>query len=146
MRRETLFRLGQGLLISVAIYPLVLVAAIGLAALGAYAVNHSLPMDMMPLVYGLAFATLTVALIDILGVASVIMALIACANLIEYAQLLVPGRNASAVDFIAGLSGVLVAAVLVWTARTLVERGRLAADAEGPRDPRNRHESEPVAG
>ncbi|MDJ0629764.1 MAG: hypothetical protein QNJ44_16010 [Rhodobacter sp.] len=122
MNLETLRSILQSLLISVAIYPVVLLGVWGLIALGALATDMHMPTDTMPLVYGLVFAVLTVALIDLLGVASVVLALVASANLIEYAQLLVPGRSASAIDFIAGLAGVVVAAVLVWTARTLVQR------------------------
>jgi len=112
----------QSLLISVAIYPIVLLGVWLLVLVGAVAADLHMPTDSMPLVYGLVFAGLTVALIDLLGVASVVMALISAANLIEYAQLLVPGRTASAVDFIAGLAGVIVAAVLVWAARSLIQR------------------------
>ncbi|MDJ0826291.1 MAG: hypothetical protein QNJ16_12375 [Rhodobacter sp.] len=122
MNLDRLRSILQSLLISVAIYPVVLVGVWGLLALGTLATNMQMPTDTMPLVYGLVFAVLTVALIDILGVASVVLALVASANLIEYAQLLVPGRSASAVDFIASLAGVIIAALLVWVARTLVQR------------------------
>ena len=113
-------------LISVAIYPLVLVGVWGLFALGVLAANLEMPTDSMPLVYGLAFGVMTISLIDLLGFASVVMGLVAVANLIEYAQLIVPGRTASAVDFVAGLGGIVVAALLVWTARSLV--GRIETD------------------
>ena len=122
MYLEKLRNIGLSLLISIAIYPIVLVGVWALVALGALAADMHMPTDTMPLVYGLVFAVLTVALIDLLGVASVVMALISSANLIEYAQLVVPGRTASLIDFIAGLAGVLVAALLVWMARSLVER------------------------
>ena len=118
----------QGLIIAVAIYPIVLLGIYALYTIGVVAAGLQMPSDVMPLVYGLVFAVLTVALIDILGVASVVMALIASANLIEYAQLVIPGRSASAVDFIATLAGVIFAAVLVWVARTLVHRLRGDAD------------------
>ncbi len=114
----------QGLVIAIAIYPIVLLGIYALYTIGVVAAGLQMPTDVMPLVYGLVFAVLTVALIDILGVASVVMALIASANLIEYAQLVIPGRSASAVDFIASLAGVIFAAVLVWVARTLVHRLR----------------------
>lgn len=109
-------------LISAAIYPVVLLGVWGLIALGTLATDRHMPADTMPLVYGLVFAVLTVALIDILGVATVVLALVSCANLIEYAQLLVPGRSPSAVDFVASLAGIVVAATLVWMARVLVQR------------------------
>ena len=112
----------NSIIISVAIYPVVLVGVWGLVALGVFAADMEMPTDSMPLVYGLAFAVMTVSLIDLLGYASVVMGLVAIANLIEYAQIIVPGRSASAVDFIAGLAGVILAALLVWTARTLVQR------------------------
>lgn len=110
------------LIISIAIYPLVFLGVWGLVQLGALAADLHVPSDIMPLVYGLVFAVLTVALIDLLGIASVVMALVASANLIEYAQLVIPGRTASAVDFIASLAGVVFAALLVWVARSLVQR------------------------
>ena len=122
MNWETLRSILHSLLISVAIYPVVLLGVWGLIALGALATDMHMPTDTMPLVYGLVFAVLTFALIDLLGVASVVLALVASANLIEYAQLLVPGRSASPIDFIASLAGVIVAAVLDWTARALVQR------------------------
>ncbi len=122
MFTEVARTLLKSFLISAAIYPLVLLGVWGLIWLGALATDLHMPSDTLPLVYGLVFAVLTVALIDILGVASVVLALVASANLIEYAQLLVPGRTASAVDFIAGLAGITVAATLVWAARTLVGR------------------------
>lgn len=112
----------NALLVSVAIYPVVLVGVWTLVALGVLAANLEMPTDAMPLVYGLAFAVMTVALIDLLGVASVVLGLVAVANLIEYAQILVPGRSASPVDFVAGLAGVVFAAVLVWVARSLMLR------------------------
>jgi len=112
----------QAALISVAIYPIVMIGVWLFVALGVVASDQQLPTDTMPLIYGLIFAALTLALIDILGVASVVMALIAGANLIEYAQLIVPGRSASPVDFIAGMAGVVMAALLVWIARALVQR------------------------
>ena len=115
-------KLLNSVIISVAIYPLVMVGVWGLVALGVLAVNMEMPTDSMPLIYGTAFAVLTVSLIDLLGYACVVMGLIAIANLIEYVQLVVPGRTASPVDFIAGLSGVIVAALLVWSARALVQR------------------------
>ncbi|WP_152912528.1 hypothetical protein [Candidatus Rhodobacter oscarellae] len=120
-----------------AIYPLVLLGVWALVWLGVVATNLEMPTDTMPLVYGLCFAVLTVALIDLLGYVSVIMGLVAIANLIEYAQIVVPGRSASAIDFIAGLAGIIVAALLVWAARTLLSRGdhsgpelSMSADAE----------------
>ncbi|MDF0600640.1 hypothetical protein P1J78_07860 [Psychromarinibacter sp. C21-152] len=117
-----IIELAKSFLISIAIYPVVLVGVWGLVALGTVAADMHMPADTMPLIYGLVFAVLTVALIDLLGVASVVLALVASANLIEYAQLLVPGRSPSAVDFVASLVGVVVAATLVWVARALVER------------------------
>lgn len=122
MRFGWLKKLLQSLMISIAIYPIVLIGVWLLVLIGVVAADLHMPTDSMPLVYGLVFAGLTIALIDLLGVASVVMALISAANLIEYAQLLVPGRTASAVDFIAGLAGVIVAAVLVWAARSLLQR------------------------
>lgn len=122
MSLDQLRNIFQSLMISVAIYPIVLIGAWLLVWIGVVAADLEMPADSMPLVYGLVFAVLTLSLIDLLGVASVVMALISAANLIEYAQLLVPGRSASPVDFIAGLAGVLVAAVLVWAARSLVLR------------------------
>ena len=122
MSRETLRNFGTSLIISIAIYPIVFAVVWGLVFLGSLAADLNMPSDIMPLTYGLVFAVLTVALMDILGVATVVMALIACANLIEYAQLVIPGRSASLVDFIASLAGILVAAVLIWMARTLVQR------------------------
>ena len=122
MRLDQLRKFFQSLIISVAIYPIVLVGVWLLVLIGVVAADLQMPTDSMPLVYGLVFAVLTFSLIDLLGVASVVMALISAANLIEYAQLVVPGRTASLVDFIAGLAGVLVAAVLVWAARTLLQR------------------------
>jgi len=124
-------KIMNSLLVSVAIYPVVLVGVWGLFALGILATNFKMPTDTMPLVYGAAFAVMTFALIDLLGVASVVLGLVAIANLIEYAQLIVPGRSASAVDFIAGLAGVIVAAVLVWAARSLLTRMNI----EDPEDP-----------
>lgn len=124
MKSGLVVQILKSLMIAVAIYPIVLVGVWGLVMIGVLAADAQMPTDSMPLVYGLVFATLTVSLIDILGVASVVMALISCANLIEYAQLVVPGREASVVDFIAGMSGVIVAAVLVWAARSLVERSQ----------------------
>ncbi|WP_172297550.1 hypothetical protein [Pseudoruegeria sp. HB172150] len=115
---------GKNFLISIAIYPVVLIGVWALIALGTYAADMHMPADTKPLVYGLVFAVLTFALIDILGVATVVLALVSSANLIEYAQLLIPGRSASPVDFLAGLSGILLAATLVWTARSLVNRGQ----------------------
>jgi len=44
--------------------------------------------------------------------------------LIEYAQILIPGRSASAVDFVASLAGVICAAVLVWLAHSFAARNR----------------------
>jgi hypothetical protein len=118
-RIRTLF---VGISISVAIYPIVLLGVWGLLWLGTTASDLHLPSDTQPLLYGLVFAALTLALIDILGIASVVLALVSCANLIEYAQLLVPGRSASTVDFLASLAGIVVAATLVWMARSLVQR------------------------
>lgn len=116
------------LLVSVAIYPVVLVGVWGLVALGTIAANLEMPRDTMPLVYGLTFAVLTVTLFDLLGPASVVMGLVAVANLIEYAQLFVPGRQASTVDFLASLAGIVFAATLVWAARSLLQRAE-AGDA-----------------
>lgn len=126
-----LSRILNAMLVSVAIYPVVLVGVWGLFALGVFAADMEMPTDVFPLVYGLAFAVLTFALIDLLGIASVVMGLVAIANLIEYAQLMVPGRTASTIDFIAGLAGIVLAATLVWAARTLLQR--LAV--EDPPDP-----------
>ncbi len=125
MTLETLRNIVTSLMISAAIYPIVLLGVWCLVALGVVAADLQMPADYVPLVYGLVFAVLTVALIDLLGVASVVMALIASANLIEYAQLVIPGRSASPVDFVAGLAGVVIAAVLVWAARALVHRFQL---------------------
>ncbi|MCP3969663.1 MAG: hypothetical protein GY717_04980 [Rhodobacteraceae bacterium] len=111
-------------MISIALYPIVLVGVWALVMIGAVAADLQVPTDTMPLVYGLVFAGLTVALIDLLGLGSVVLGLVSSANLIEYAQLVVPGRTASAVDFMAGLAGVLVGALLVWAARSLVQRNR----------------------
>ncbi len=111
-----------GVSISVAIYPIVLLGVWALLWLGTTASAMHLPADTQPLLYGMVFAALTLALIDIIGIASVVLALVSCAILIEYAQLLVPGRSASTVDFLASLAGIFVAATLHWTARTLVER------------------------
>lgn len=122
MRSLKLPKFFSSLLVSVAIYPVVLVGVWGLVALGVVATNLEMPSDTMPLVYGLTFAVLTIALFDLLGPACVVMGLVSVANLIEYAQLMVPGREASAVDFIASLSGVVLAALLVWTARSLLQR------------------------
>ena len=122
MTKDTLHTFFTSLLISAAIYPVVFLGVWGLFALGTLATAMHLPSDIMPLAYGLVFAVLTVALIDVLGLASVVMALVASANLIEYAQLVIPGRSASLVDFIASLAGVIFAAVLVWMARALVAR------------------------
>ncbi|MDF0596027.1 hypothetical protein [Psychromarinibacter halotolerans] len=122
MFRSRLIEILKSLLVSLAIYPVVLVGVWGLIALGSFAADMHMPADTMPLIYGLVFAGLTVALIDILGVASVVLALVSSANLIEYAQLLVPGREASTIDFVAGLAGVIVAATLVCSARALLER------------------------
>jgi hypothetical protein len=122
MTKDTVHTILTSLLISAAIYPVVFLGVWALFALGSLATDMHLPSDIMPLAYGLIFAVLTVALIDILGVASVVMALVASANLIEYAQLVIPGRSASLVDFMASLAGVIFAAVLVWMARALVAR------------------------
>lgn len=124
-------KIFNSLLVSVAIYPVVLVGVWGLVALGVVAADLEMPTDVMPLVYGLAFAVMTVALLDLLGVASVVLGLVAIANLIEYAQLLVPGRSASAVDFVAGFAGIVFAATLVWAARTFLTR----INVEDPEDP-----------
>lgn len=124
-------KLLNSFLVSFAIYPVVLVGVWLLFALGVVAADLKVPTDTMPLVYGLAFAVMTVALIDLLGIASVVMGLVAVANLIEYAQMLVPGRAASPVDFAAGLAGVIFAAVLVWSARSFMQR----MDLEDPEDP-----------
>ena len=118
-------------LVSFAIYPVVLVGVWALFALGILAADLEVPTDTMPLVYGLAFAVMTIALIDLLGVASVVMGLVAIANLIEYAQMVVPGRSASPVDFAAGLAGVIFAAILVWSARSFMQR----MEIEDPEDP-----------
>ena len=90
--------------------------------LGGLASDWQMPTDTMPLIYGLVYAVLTVALIDLLGVACVVLGLVSIANLIEYAQIVVPGRTASAVDSMAGLAGIVVAALLVWMARSLMQR------------------------
>jgi len=125
MRFGWLPRVLQSLIISVAIYPIVLVGIWLLMMIGSVAADQHMPTDTMPLVYGLVFAGLTVALIDLLGVGVVVLGLISGANLIEYAQYLVPGRTASVVDFIAGGAGVIVATILVWAARHLVQRAHL---------------------
>lgn len=122
MPGEMFRKIGLSVMIAVAIYPLVFAVVLGLVYLGALAADLQMPSDMMPLIYGLVFAVLTVALVDIIGVATVALALISCANLIEYAQLLIPGRSASLIDFLASLSGIFVALVLIWMARKLVER------------------------
>ncbi len=132
MRLERLSRVFQSLIISLAIYPIVLVGVWVLVTIGVVATDLQIPVDTMPLVYGLVFAGLTLALIDLLGVASVVLALVSGANLIEYAQLLVPGRTASVIDFIAGFAGVVVAVVLVWAARMLVKRTQEDADPSHP--------------
>jgi len=119
--------------IAVAIYPVVLIGFWALNALGTLSMNLHIPADSMPLLYGLVFAVLTVTLLGILGVATVVLALVSTANLIEYAQILVPGRSPSAVDFAAGLAGILVAATLVTFARSLVARNEVA-DAEVSED------------
>jgi len=112
----------KNFIIAIAIYPVVLLGFWGLNALGALAVDWHIPADSMPLIYGLTFAALTVTLLSILGVATVVLALVSIANLIEYAQLFVPGRSPSAVDFVAGFAGIIVAATLVSMARSLVRR------------------------
>ena len=112
----------RSLVISFAVYPIVLLGVLGLIALGIFADKSQLPVDTMPLVYGLVFAALTFFLIDLLGIASVVPALLSGVNLIEYAQLIIPGRSASLIDLIAGLSGVVVTAVLIWVAHSLVRR------------------------
>ena len=122
MALPRLKELGRSLIISVALYPIVLVGVWALVTVGDFAANWHVPTDTKPLVYGLAFAVLTVCLIDLLGVASVVLALISVANLIEYAQIIVPGREPSPVDFVAGLAGVILAAILVVSARALVHR------------------------
>lgn len=122
MTKERLRHISRNLLISLALYPLVLLGIWGLMALGTLAANWHISADSMPLIYGLVFAVLTLCLIDILGIATVVLALVSIANLIEYAQLLVPGRTPSAVDFAASLAGVIVTALLVWSARVLVGR------------------------
>lgn len=109
-------------LVAVALYPVALLGVWVLVALGEVAVNLQLPADAMPLVYGLVFAVLTLTLLDLLGVAASVLALVSCANLIEYAQIVVPGRSPSWVDFTAGLCGVVVAATLVWASRALITR------------------------
>ena len=131
MTKDTFHTILTSLMISAAIYPVVFLGVWGLFALGSLATDMHLTSDIMPLAYGLVFAVLTVALIDILGVASVVMALVASANLIEYAQLVIPGRSASLVDFVASLAGVIFAAVLVWIARALVARHHAQQDAGG---------------
>ncbi len=117
--------LAHGLMIAIAIYPIVLIGAFVLIALGIISAGLRVPTDTIPLIYGLVFSVLTIALIDILGIGSVVMALIAGANLIEYAQLVIPGRAASPIDFMASLAGVVIAATLVWMARALVQRARM---------------------
>lgn len=132
MRALKLPKFLSSILVSVAIYPVVLVGIWGLVALGAIASNLEMPRDTMPLVYGLTFAVLTVTLFDLLGPASVVMGLVAVANLIEYAQLIVPGREASAVDFVASLGGIVFAATLVWAARSLLQRSEIIEDSDVP--------------
>ena len=122
MRRERLQKFLNSVLICAAIYPVVTIGVWGLMALGGLAADWHLPTDTKPLINGMIFAVLTVSLIDFLGVASVVMGLIAIANLIEYAQIVVPGRSASAVDFLSGMAGVVIAAILVWAARSFVQR------------------------
>ncbi len=122
MTKDQLRPIFRNLLIGIAIYPVVLLGVWGLIALGTFASVWHIPADSMPLVYGLVFAVLTIALIDILGIATVVLALVSIANLIEYAQMFVPGRTPSAVDFAASLAGVVLAATLVWSARVLVGR------------------------
>lgn len=134
MRRERLRDLGRLLMISAAVYPIVFVGAWGLLLIGSFATGWNLPADATPLLYGLAFAVLTVALYDILGLASVVLALIASANLIEYSQLIIPGRSASMVDYAASLFGVVFAAALVAAAKALAKRstgGASILEAEG---------------
>jgi len=122
MTKDRMRFVSRNLLISLALYPVVLLGVWGLMALGTFATNWHISADAMPLIYGLVFAVLTLCLVDILGIATVVLALVSIANLIEYAQLLVPGRTPSPVDFAASLAGVLIAAILVWSARALVGR------------------------
>ncbi len=116
--------LGHSLVIGFAVYPVIFLGVIALVALQVFADHLHLNSDTVPLLYGLVFAALTIVLIDLAGIASVVMALIASANLIEYAQIMIPGRTASAVDFIASLAGVICAAVLIWLAHSLAARSK----------------------
>ncbi len=133
LKNKSLGDVLRNLTIAIAIYPIVLIGYWGLNGLGELAVDWHIPADSMPLVYGLTFAVLTVMLLGILGLATVVLALVSLANLIEYAQLLVPGRSPSAVDFVAGLAGIVVAATLVSMARSLVKR-HSNANADTPQD------------
>ncbi len=123
-RMKNIKTFGRSLVIGFALYPVIFLGIIALVALQVFAEQLHYSADTVPLLYGLVFAALTIVLIDLMELASVVMALIASANLIEYAQMVIPGRNASAVDFIAGLSGVIVAALLVWIAHSVSNRSR----------------------
>ena len=54
----------QAALISIAIYPIVMIGVWLFVALGVVATDQHLPTDTMPLIYGLIFAALTLALIE----------------------------------------------------------------------------------
>lgn len=125
MSKDSVHTIAWHLLISTALYPIVLLSAWALLALGSVAATWHLSADTPPLVYGLVFALLTVSLLGLLGMATVVLVLVASASLIEYAQILVPGRAPSAIDFAAGIGGILGAALIVWAARALVQRHTL---------------------
>ena len=121
---KTLKTLGQSLIIGFAVYPIIFLGAVALIALQVFAEQMHISSDTIPLLYALVFAVLTIALVELLNIASVVLVLTASATLIEYAQILIPGRSASAVDFVASLAGVICAAVLVWLAHSFAARNR----------------------
>ncbi len=110
------------LMIGFAIYPIIFLGVFALVTLQVFAERLHLTADTIPLLYGLVFAALTFALVDLLGLASVVLALVSGANLIEYAQIIIPGRSASAVDFMASLAGIIGAALLIWLAHSFAHR------------------------
>lgn len=122
MRIKGLRDVAHTLILTLAVYPIVLLGLLALIYLGVFADQQHIPADTMPLVYGLVFAALTFFLVEVLGLASAVPAVISGINLIEYAQLVIPGRTASLIDCIAGLAGVFLAAVLIWVAHKLVHR------------------------
>lgn len=136
MRIKGLRDVGHTLILTLAVYPIVLLCLLALIYLGIFADQQRLPADTMPLVYGLVFAALTFFMVEVLGLASAVPAVISGINLIEYAQLVVPGRSASVIDFIAGLSGVFLAAVMIWVAHKLVHRAH-AVPAEPANEAQN---------